>query len=81
MSYTPPLDGFKPSLFRKIAEVQGHIGGIEPDQSMEIRGRPNYKYVSESKLLSSIRPLLAEKKVAASRGRIEESSFDSDTYL
>lgn len=65
MSYTPPLEGFKPSLFRKIAEVQGHIGGIEPDQSMEVQGRASYKYVSESKLLSSIRPLLAAAKVAA----------------
>lgn len=64
--YTPPLGDRAPTLFGKIAEIQGAIGGIEPDAEMEISGRAaKYRYVSESKLLSAIRPLLAEHKVAA----------------
>lgn len=63
--YAPPLGEREPTLFAKIAEVQGAVGAIEPDASMEIQGRSDYRYISESKLLATIRPLLAERKVAA----------------
>lgn len=63
--YSGPLPGLKPSLFRKMAEIQGKVGSIEPDQVMEVQGRRNYHYISESKLLHEIRPLLAAASVAA----------------
>jgi hypothetical protein len=65
--YTPPFGAREPSLFAKLAAIQGSIGALEPDAELEITGAGarKYKFISESKLLSEIRPLLSINKVAA----------------
>jgi hypothetical protein len=65
--YTPPLNGNAPMLFAKLAQIQGSIGALEPDAELAITGAGarTYKFISESKLLSEIRPKLAAAKVAA----------------
>lgn len=62
--YHPPIIG-EPKLFAKLAEIQGLVGSIEPDEAMEVQGRKTYRYISESRLLREVRPLLAERKIAA----------------
>ncbi|MCR4341854.1 MAG: ERF family protein, partial [Gemmatimonadaceae bacterium] len=64
MSYTPPLEGFKPSLFRKIAEVQGEIHAMRPDETVST-GTYSFTYISESQLLEAVRKKLSDRKVAA----------------
>jgi len=64
VSYTPPLDGFKPSLFSKIAEVQGEIHAMQPDETVKT-DKYSYSYISESQLLAAVRAKLSTRKVAA----------------
>ncbi len=64
MSYTPPLDGFKPSLFSKIAEVQGELDAMSPDEKV-VTDKYSYTYISESQLLTAIRAKLSQRSVAA----------------
>lgn len=65
MRYTGPLRAeFAPSLFRKIAEVQGELKGISPDAEVKTE-KYSYKYISESALLTQIRDKLSARGVAA----------------
>ena len=64
MSYTPPLDGFKPSLFSKIAEVQGEMHSMRPDETVTTDSY-TFTYISESQLLEAVRAQLSTREGAA----------------
>lgn len=60
--YTPPLDG-PPRLFAKLAEIQGEMRAMRPGETVDT-GQYSYSYISETQILETVRPLLAERKIA-----------------
>lgn len=55
--------GVSPSLFRKMSAVQGAVQALAPDKTVRT-AQYSYTYITESALLASIRPLLAQEKLA-----------------
>lgn len=52
----------KPSLFAKMAEIQGALSPVHADRTVNA-GSYTFKYVTESQLLEAARGLLAERKI------------------